>query len=80
MAVETRGTAADPERTRAAMRELRALHASETPDPFDVLREDLNKRLGRPKPGRRATRDLMHLADAVTALTAEAEASRLLGE
>jgi hypothetical protein len=71
---------ADGERARVAMETLRALHAPESPDPFDVLREDLRQRLGRPKPGTRVTRDLMHLADAVTALAAEAEVSRLLPE
>jgi hypothetical protein len=74
------GLAADRDRARAAVHALRTLHAPEYPDPFEVLREDLHKHLGRPKPGRRAARDLMHLADAVTALVAEAEASRLLGE
>ena len=69
--------AADADRARAAAQALRVLHAPESPDPFDVLRDDLTRRLGRPKPGKRVTRDLMHLADAVTALTAEAEASRL---
>ena len=72
--------AADADRARAAVHALRMLHASECPDPFDVLREDLHKRFGRPKPGRRVPRDLMHLADAVIALAAEAEASRLLSE
>jgi hypothetical protein len=71
-----------PERNQAhaAVQALRELHAPESPDPFEVLREDLRKRLGRPEPGRRATRDLMNLADAVTALAAQAEASRLRGE
>ena len=71
---------AESDRARTAIGVLRALHASETPDPFEVLREELSKRLDRPKPANRMQHELMHLADAVTALAAQAEASRRLSE
>ena len=79
MAVVARDVASDDEaRAHAAAETLRALHSREADDPFEVLREDLRKRLGRPRPGRRVTRDLLHLAEAVTALAAEAEATAQL--
>jgi hypothetical protein len=65
-------------RAKVAVETLRALHASDGEDPFSVLRVDLQRRLGRPKPGRRVARDLLHLAEALTALAAEAEATRFL--
>ena len=69
-------SAADVVRAQVATETLRALHTPEQGDPFEVLRTDLARRLGRPKPGKRVPRDLLHLAAAVTTLTAEAEVTR----
>ena len=68
----------DDLRVHAAVETIRALRAAGVDDPFAALRADLHERLTDGRADQRQVAELLLLADALTALAAEAGAMALI--